>query len=225
MAQLVWDRTEERTVVTGVDHGVLYPKTVDGQYGEGEAWDGLTGVTESPSGAEATPVYADNIKYLNLYSAEDFGYTIEALRYPDGFAACDGIREAAPGVFLPMQTRKAFGFCYRTRVANEDEGMDYGYTLHIIYNSKARPSEKTHSSVNESPENETMSWECSTTPEIVTTIDPETGNPYKPVAHIDIPSTKTPAVKLAAIERILYGSETTAPRLPLPDEILSIMSA
>ena len=224
MAILIWDRDEDRTIETGVDKGVIYPKNTEGQYGTGVAWNGLTAVNESPSGAEATAVYADNIKYMNLYSAEDYAYTIEAVNYPDEFLPCDGVRMVAPGVFLPQQSRRAFGFSYQTHIANEDAGIDYGYKIHLCYNSKVTPTEKSHSTVNESPENETFSWEANTTPEVVSIIDPETGNAYKPVAHIEIDVTQLTAAKKADLERILYGGENSAPKLPLPDEVIQLLS-
>lgn len=224
MAELIWDKTEDRVIETGVDHGVVYPKNSQGQYGVGEAWNGLTGITESPSGAEATAVYADNIKYMNMYSAEDYKYTIEAVTYPDGFAACDGVRQVSPGLFIPMQTRKAFGLAYRTQIANEDEGIDHGYKLHLVYNSKVTPSEKSHSTVNESPENETFSWEASTTPEVITVLDPDTGKPYKPTAHLEIDSRKVPASRLAELEAILFGTSNSDPTLPLPDDVINLFT-
>lgn len=213
MSKLVWDKVEDRLYETGVDHGVLY--TVDkGVYKNGVVWNGLTGVTESPSGAESTGQYADNIKYLNLTSAEDFGATIEAYTYPDEFALCDGSAEIATGVMIGQQARKTFGFSYRTKIGNSDSDSK-GYKIHIIYGAKASPSERAYSTVNDSPEALTFSWEISTTPVNVTG--------HSPTASVTIDSTKTDATKLAALEAILYGSEETEARLPLPDEIVEIV--
>lgn len=213
MSKLVWDKVEDRLYETGVDHGVLY--TVDkGTYGNGVVWNGLTGVTESPSGAESTGQYADNIKYLNLTSAEDFGATIEAYTYPDEFALCDGSAEIATGVMIGQQTRKTFGFSYRTKIGDSDSDSK-GYKIHIIYGAKASPSERAYSTVNDSPEALTFSWEISTTPVNVTG--------HSPTASVTIDSTKTNATKLAALEAILYGSEENEARLPLPDEIVEIV--
>lgn len=215
MSKLVWDQTGERLYETGVKNGVLYPQ-VSGTYPLGVAWNGLTAVTESPSGAEATPLYADDIKYLNLMSNEELGGTIEAYMYPDEFAECDGSAELGDGVFIGQQTRKAFGLCYRTVLGNDTENNDYGYKLHIIYGALASPSEKAYATINDTPEPITMSWEFTTTPVEVTD--------HKPTASITIDSTKADKVKLAALETILYGSESEEPRLPLPDEIKTLMS-
>lgn len=217
MGKIVWDKTGERLFETGVSQGVLYPQ-VSGAYPKGVAWNGLTAVTESPSGAEATPLYADNIKYLNLMSTEDFGATIEAYTYPEEFAACDGSAEIADGVIIGQQKRQAFGLCYRTNIGNDVDGNEHGYKLHIIYGALAAPSEKAYATINDSPEAITMSWEVSTTPVNVT------GG--KPTASITIDSTKADGTKLAALENILYGSDeapATEPRLPLPDEIAELM--
>lgn len=213
MTKLVWDKAGERIYETGVNKGVLYPLSA-GAYDKGVAWNGLTAVTESPSGAEATPLYADNIKYLNLMSAEEFGATIEAYTYPDEFAECNGEAELLAGVSLGQQTRKTFGMSYQTRVGN-DTDADFGYKIHIIYGALAAPSEKAYATINDSPEAITFSWEISTTPVEV--------EGHKPTASITIDSTKVEADKLAAIEAILYGSESEEARLPLPDEIVSIM--
>lgn len=215
MSKLVWDKTGERLYETGVKNGVLYPQ-VSGTYPLGVAWNGLTAVTESPSGAEATPLYADDIKYLNLMSNEELGGTIEAYMYPDEFAECDGSAELGDGVFIGQQTRKAFGLCYRTVLGNDTENNDYGYKLHIVYGCLASPSEKSYATINDTPEPITMSWEFTTTPVEVTN--------HKPTASITIDSTKADKVKLAALEAILYGSESEEPRLPLPDEIKTLMS-
>lgn len=216
MSKLVWDATGEKLYETGVENGVLYP-LVEGAYPKGVAWNGLTAVTESPSGAEPTALYADNIKYLNLMSAEEFGATIEAYMYPDEFAACDGSAELLKGVSIGQQKRQQFGLSYKTKVGNDTDGNEYGYKIHIIYGCLASPSEKGYSSINDSPEAITFSWEVSTTPVNVTN--------QKPTATVIIDSTKTDTSKIAAIEKILYGDESTEARLPLPDEIVSIMNA
>lgn len=215
MSKLVWDKTGERFYETGVNQGVLYPQGVSGTYPLGVAWNGLTAVTESPTGAEATPLYADNIKYLNLISAEEFGATIEAYTYPDEFAQCDGSAEIADGVMIGQQNRKVFGLSYKTTLGNDVDGNDHGYKLHIIYGALAAPSEKGYSTINDSPEAITFSWEVTTTPVSVTG--------FKPTASITIDSTKVDKIKLAALEAILYGSEKNEPRLPLPDEVMTIM--
>lgn len=215
MSKLVWDQTGERLYETGVRNGVLYIPT-DGVYSKGVAWNGLTAVTESPSGAEATPLYADDIKYLNLMSAEEFGATIEAYTYPEEFAECDGSASLADGVYIGQQVRKTFGLSYRTVVGNDTEGADYGYKLHLIYGALAAPSEKAYATINDSPEAITFSWEVTTTPVSV--------NGFKPTASITIDSTKADATKLAALEAILYGSDSKEARLPLPDEIATLMN-
>lgn len=213
MAELTWDDTGEHFYETGVDHGVLYVYD-GGSYGVGVPWNGLTGVTESPSGAEATPMYADNIKYLNLVSTEEFGGTIEAYTYPDEFAECDGSVEPAPGVTIAQQNRKMFGFCYRTRIGNELEGDALGYKLHLVYGALATPSEKAYATVNETPEAITFSWTFTTTPA------PVTG--FKPTAHLVIDSTKVGSTELAELEDLLYGTVGTDPELPLPDAVINI---
>ena len=217
MAKIEWDKTGERLYETGVKNGVLYVQE-GGVYPKGVAWNGLTAVTESPSGAEATPLYADDIKYLNLLSAEEFGATIEAYTYPDEFAECDGSAALADGVMIGQQPRKAFGLCYRTTIGNDTNGNDYGYKLHIIYGALAAPSEKAYATINDSPEAITFSWEVTTTPVNVTGA--------KPTAYITIDSTKADPAKLAALEDILYGKNGepgNEPRLPLPDEIKTMM--
>ncbi len=214
MSKLEWDKTGEREYETGVDQGVVYPKSTDGTYPNGVAWNGLINVTESPSGAEPTPLYADNIKYQNLLSVEEFGASVEAYMYPDEFAECDGSVELAPGVSVGQQPRKEFGMCYRTILGNDTEKNKFGYKLHLIYGALAAPSEKAYSSVNDSPEATTFSWELSTTPVNVTGA--------QPTASLVINSTKVDKEKLAQLEAILYGSEDTEPRLPLPDEIAEI---
>lgn len=220
MAKLVWDKTGERLYETGVSKGVLYPIQSDGKYSKGVAWNGLSSVTESPSGAEANPIYADDMKYLNLLSTEEFGATIEAYTYPDEFAECDGSASIATGVVIGQQKRKIFGLCYRTVLGNDVESNDYGYKLHLIYGCQAAPSEKAYATINDSPEAITFSWEVTTTPVEVTG--------FKPTACITIDSTKANPEKLAALEEILYGkdgSESSAnARLPLPDEIATLMA-
>ena len=216
MPKIVWDNTGERLYETGVRNGVLYPIQTDGTYSKGVAWNGLISVTESPSGAEATPLYADDIKYLNLISAEEYGSTIEAYTYPDEFAECDGSASIATGVNIGQQPRKTFGMCYRTVVGNDVENDNYGYKLHLVYGALAAPSEKAFSTINDSPEVITFSWEVSTTPVNVTG--------FKPTASLTIDSTKVDAAKLASLESILYGSESEDARLPLPDEIATLMS-
>lgn len=220
---LEWDKTGEHVYETGVDRGVLYVMDSTGAYPEGVAWNGLTGVTESPSGAEANAIYADNIKYLNLFSAEEFGATVEAYTYPDEFTLCDGSAALLDGVMIGQQPRKTFGLCYRTVVGNDVAGESYGYKIHIIYGAKASPSEKAYQTINDSPEAITFSWELNTTPVNVTG--------HKPTATLVIDSTKTTNGKMAAIEQVLYGTpasgsvEAVTARLPLPDEIASIMNA
>ena len=222
--KLVWDKTGEHYYETGVKNGVLYPMSASGTYPKGVAWNGLTAITESPSGAEATALYADDIKYLNLMSNEEFGATVEAYTYPDEFAECDGSASLTEGVYIGQQARKTFGLCYRTTLGNDSKGNDYGYKLHIIYGAMASPSEKAYSTINDSPDAITFSWELSTTPVAVAN--------FKPTASLTIDSTKANAQKLAALEEILYGKDGTGednsvgavdPRLPLPDEIATLM--
>ena len=217
MAKLVWDKVGERRFETGVDRGVLYVQKDDGTYPKGVVWNGLTAVNESPSGAEPEALYADNIKYLNLTSAEEFGASIEAYTYPDEFAVCDGSAALAEGVMIGQQTRQAFGLSYRTLVGNDIKGNTLGYKLHLIYGCMAAPSEKGYTSVNESPEAMTLSWEVKTTPVNV--------KDHKPTACVTIDSTKVDADKLAALEAILYGSDEVEARLPLPDEIADLFKA
>ena len=217
MPKLTWDNTGERIFETGVKQGVLYPIQSDGKYTKGVAWNGLTAVTESPSGAAATALYADDIKYLNLLSNEEFGATIEAYTYPDEFAECDGSAELATGVMIGQQKRKTFGLCYRTTIGNDVEGNDYGYKLHLVYGCLAAPSEKGYSTINDNPDAITFSWEVSTTPVNV--------EGFKPTSQITIDSTKADPTKLAALEAVLYGSESTEAKLPLPDEVATLMSA
>ena len=217
MPKLVWDQTGERLYETGVKKGVLYVQDASGTYPKGVAWNGLTTVTESPSGAEATPLYADDIKYLNLISAEEFGATIEAYTYPDEFAECDGSATLAAGVTIGQQPRKTFGMSYRTVYGNDVNNESYGYKLHLIYGAVAAPSEKAYATINDSPEAITFSWEVKTTPVNVTG--------HKPTASLTIDSTKVDKAKLTKIEEILYGKEETEARLPLPDEIVQILQA
>lgn len=216
MAALTWDATGEHFYETGVRKGVLYVQNANGTYGTGVAWNGLTAVTESPSGAEATPIYADDIKYLNLYSVEEFGATIEAYTYPDEFAECDGSVSPVAGMSIGQQSRKSFGFCYRTALGNDVAAEDYGYKLHILYGCKASPAEKSYQTINDSPEAITFSWEITTTPVDVTG--------FKPTACVIIDSTKCDATKLAALEATLYGSENGNPTLPLPDAIKTALT-
>ena len=212
---LVWDQTGEKFYETGVKNGVLYVQHTDGTYPKGVAWNGLTAVTESPSGAEKTPLYADDTKYLNLMSAEEFGATIEAYTYPDEFAQCDGSAEIAEGVTIGQQARKTFGMAYKTTLGNDVSNNDYGYKLHIIYGCKASPSEKAYATINDSPEAISFSWEISTTPVNV--------KGFKPTANVTIDSTKVNAEKLKALEDILFGTESVEARLPLPDEIVTLV--
>ena len=217
MSKIVWDQTGERLYETGVKQGVLYVQDSGGTYPKGVAWNGLTAVTESPSGAEATPLYADDVKYLNLISTEELGGTIEAYTYPDEFAECDGSASIATGVYIGQQSRKTFGMCYTTTVGNDVDSNAHGYKLHLIYGALASPSEKAYSTINDSPEAITFSWEFSTTPVNVTG--------FKPTANIVIDSTKATPEKLAALEKILYGDAEVEPRLPLPNEVAQVMSA
>ena len=217
MSKLVWDTTGERKYETGVRNGVLYVMGEGGTYPKGVAWNGLTAVTESPSGAEATALYADDTKYLNLISAEEFGATIEAYTYPDEFAECDGSATLAAGVTIGQQPRKTFGMSYRTVYGNDVNNESYGYKLHLIYGAVAAPSEKAYATINDSPEAITFSWEVKTTPVNVTG--------HKPTASLTIDSTKVDKAKLAKIEEILYGKDEIEARLPLPDEIIQIIQA
>lgn len=217
MSTLVWDGTGNRVYETGTSKGVLYVQSTDGTYPLGVAWSGLSGVTESPSGAEVTPMYADNIKYLNLLSTEEFGATIEAYTYPEEFAVCDGSSELHPGIMLGQQKRSTFGLSYKTIIGNDVAGSDYGYKLHLIYGALAAPSEKAYATVNDSPEAITFSWTLSTTPVSV--------DKFKPTASITIDSTKASAEEMAALEKVLYGDAETEARLPLPNEVLTIVSS
>lgn len=216
MAKLVWDETGKRFYETGVKMGVLYVQQAGGAYNKGVAWNGLTAVTESPSGAEANPMYADDIKYLNLFSAEEFGATVEAYTYPVEFEQCDGSASISTGVTIGQQERKQFGLCYRTTLGNDTDGNDHGYKLHLIYGAKASPSEKAYSTINDSPEAITFSWELTTTPVNVTG--------HKPTANLVIDSTKVSSAAMEALEKALYGDQSNEARLPLPDEIVQIIT-
>ena len=217
MSKLVWDKTGERLYETGVKQGVLYPQAAGGTYPKGVAWNGLTNITESPSGAEATALYADDIKYLNLVSAEELGGTIEAYTYPDEFAECDGSAALTEGVFIGQQDRKTFGLCYRTTLGNDVDSNGHGYKLHLIYGALAAPSEKAYATINDSPEAITFSWEFKTTPVNVAG--------HKPTASITIDSTKVSETKMAALEKVLYGDSDVEARLPLPDEVVQILTS
>lgn len=221
--KIVWDKTSERFYETGVKNVVLYTQTA-GVYNDGCAWNGVTAITESPSGAESTALYADDIKYLNLISNEEFGATIEAYTYPSEFEKCDGTADLVSGVSIGQQKRETFGLSYRTVLGNDTDGNDYGYKLHLIYGCKASPSERAYSTISDSPEANTFSWELSTTPVSV--------SGFKPTSCITIDSTKCDKTKLTALEEILYGKDPTqpsgndgvAPRLPLPDEVKTLMT-
>jgi hypothetical protein len=217
MAKLAWDETGKRFYETGVDRGVLYVQDTSGNYTSGVAWNGLTAVSESPTGAEVTPQYADNIKYLNLTSVEEFGATIEAYTYPEEFEVCDGTATPTSGLTLGQQTRRRFGFVYRTHVGNDLVGTDLGYKVHLIYGAYAAPSEKAYATVNDSPEALTFSWE-------ITTNAVEVPN-YKPTASVTVDSTKVSSAKMSELENILYGTVGVDPRLPLPGEIITLLGS
>jgi hypothetical protein len=221
MTTLTWDKAGERLYETGVDRGVLYIPNGAGAYVNGYSWNGLTTVTESPSGAESNPQYADNIKYLNLVSAEEFGGTIEAFTFPDEFMQCDGTATPTPGVGLGQQSRKSFGLSYRSKVGNDLDGQDHGYKIHLVYGGLAAPSEKAFATINDSPEAITFSWEFTTTPVAVGTI---AGVTYKPTATITVDSTKVAADELATLEEFLYGTAGTDPSLPDPAAVIAIFS-
>lgn len=215
MAKITWDDTGKKIYETGVDRGVLYPITAGTTYGTGVPWNGLTAVNESPSGAESNPQYADNIKYLDLTSAEEFGFTIEAFTYPVEFEECDGSAQLADGVIIGQQTRKMFGFSYRSLVGNDTQGTDYGYKIHLVYGCKASPSEKSRSTVNDSPEAITFSWEITTTPVNV--------NGHKPTSHLIVDTTVADAGKVTQLETKLYGDDSSGtPTLPTPDEVYTM---
>lgn len=219
MSKLIWDTVGKKLFETGVEQAALYVQDTGGTYPTGVAWSGITGVTQSPSGAEANASYADNIKYINLRSAEDFGATVEAYMYPDEFGPCNGEAELVKGVKIGQQTRKTFGLAYKTRIGNDTDGLDHGYKIHLIYGATAAPAEKGYKSINDSPEAMSMSWELKTTPVVVTG--------FKPTASIEIDSTTTDATKLAEFEKILYGDTApeTVARLPLPDEVKTLLTA
>ena len=217
MAKLVWDKTGERYYETGVKNCALYVRDSTGAYPKGVPWNGITAITESPSGAEATPLYADDIKYLNLISNEEFGATVEAYTYPAEFAACDGSAELAKGVKIGQQPRKSFGLAYKTTLGNDVDNNDHGYKLHLIYGCMAAPSEKAYATINDSPEAITFSWEITTTPVEV--------EGFKPTSHIEIDSTEIDEVKLAALEAKLFGTESEEAQLPLPDEVATLVAA
>lgn len=212
--KLIWDQTGERFYETGIDHVALYVQE-DGAYPKGVAWNGVTAITESPSGAESTPLFADNIKYLNLVSAEELGLSIEAYQSPEEFDACDGTASPVAGLTIGQQDRKTFGLAYRTIIGNDTDGNSHGYAIHLVYGCLAAPSEKAHNTVNDSPEATTLSWEVSTTPVNVTD--------YKPTASLKIDSTKVDKEKLTALETVLFGSESEEAKLPLPDEVIAIL--
>lgn len=218
MTKIIWDAVGSRTYETGVDRGVLYTQNSSGQYVNGVAWNGLTAVSESPSGAEANAQYADNIKYLNLFSAEDFGATIEAFTYPDEFAQFDGVAEPKTGVYVGQQARKTFGFSYRTKIGNDLDGDDHGYKIHLIYGCTASPSERSYATVNESPEAMTLSWE-------ITTVATEAGANLRPTACVIIDSTKVAPGDLTSFEEILYGTALLTPRMPSVPDVIAMFDA
>lgn len=218
MSALVWDNTGEKLFETGVDHGVLYRHNGDNKYASAYVWNGLTAVNESPSGAEATNLWADDIKYATMRSAEEYSVTIEAYTYPEEFRECDGSVEVAPGVYAGQQNRKPFGFSYRSLIGNDEEGTDYGYQIHLVYGLTASPSERSRETVNDSPDAITFSWECESTP-----IGTSMSALGKPVSEITIDSTKATEASLKNLEDVLYGTAGTNGRLPLPEEVVSIM--
>ena len=217
MSKIVWDETGEHFFETGIKNGVLYPQDSMGKYPKGVAWNGLTSVTESPGGADPSDIYADDDKYLTLRAKETFGGTIEAYTSPDEFGVCDGTAELAPGVYIGQQARKAFGLCYRTAVGNDVDGTDHGYKLHLVYGATASPAQKAYSTINESPEAMTLSWEFTTTPVKVTG--------HKPTALLVIDSRNVDPGVMAKIEKVLYGDESKEASLPSPDEVLAIINA
>lgn len=217
MARLVWDQTGDRLYETGAKNAVLYRLDNNNLYSTGVAWNGLLGFDENPSGADATKLWADDINYVTLYSAEEYGGTIRAYTYPDEFEECDGSADLATGVTIGQQTRKMFGFCYRTSIGNDTQGNDYGYKLHLVYGCKASPSSKTHDTINDSPSAVEFSWEITCTPVNVTG--------FKPTCVIEVDSTKVDAAKLKALEDVLYGSSSTEAQLPLPDAVKSLMTS
>lgn len=220
MAKLIFNNVGERLFETGVKHGVLYLADEQGNYTKGVVWNGLTAVTESPSGAETTPLYADDVKYVVIYAAEEFGATIEAYTYPEEFEECDGSASLLSGLSVGQQTRRSFGMCYTTSVGNDVQGQDYGEKIHIIYGAKAAPSEKAYSTINDSPEAVTFSWEVSTVPVPVNV----EGKDYAPTATVVLDSTKLSKNQWEAITNKLYGTESEEPQLPLPHEIYQIIN-
>jgi len=216
MSKILWDETGDRLYETGVRNVVLYPMGTAGTYDKGVAWNGVTAITESPSGAEAEPLYADDIKYLELRSVEEFGASIEAYTYPDEFAECDGSAELTPGMKIGQQPRKAFGLSYRTTLGNDVAGEEYGYKIHVIYGAKAAPSEKAYATVNDSPEAITFSWDVTTTPVAVTG--------HKPTSYLEFDSTKLSAKAMAAVEALLYGDADKEASLPTPDALLAAIT-
>lgn len=224
--KLEWDKTGEKLYETGTDRGVVYNKVLENNqgFGNGTAWNGLTAVTISPSGAEPTDLWADNQKYLTMRSAEELGGTIEAYTYPDEFAVCDGSAMPETGLVIGQQSRRSFGFAFRSLVGNDVEMNDFAYKLHLLYNCTVSPSEKSYATVNDSPEAITFSWELKTVPVTLTTVNPETNAPYKPTAELIIDTSKADKTKVAALEEILYGTDTTEPRLPYPDEVISMFA-
>lgn len=218
MSVLTWDQAGEKLYETGVDHMVLFTQNSDGTYNNGVAWNGITAVNQSASGGDTNDLYADNIKYLSLRAAENYGATIEAYTYPDEFAACDGSEEAAPGVFIGQQARKAFGYSYRTLIGNDTEGDAHGYKIHLVYNATVSPSEKSYGTVNDSPDAINFSWEVSTNP------IPVTGTNFKPIAHLEIDSTKTTEAKMTALKDLLYGTQNAESTLPLPAAVISMFA-
>lgn len=224
MSKLIWDAVGEHYYGIGVSKGVLFPMNANGTYANGVAWNGLTAVNENPSGAEPNPQYADNMKYLNLISVEEYAYTIEAFGCPPEFLECDGTAEAATGVYFGQQPRKAFGFAFESKKGNDTIGSDYGKEIHLIYNSLASPTEKQHATENDSPEAPTWSWEANSTAIPVTAINAKTGKPYKPVSCITIDSTLVTAAKLKALEDLLYGTENAEPTLPSPDQVITMFT-
>ena len=217
MPRIEWDNDGERYFEAGVDQGVLYPSTSNGAYGAGVPWNGLVNVNEQPSGAEPNKKYADNIEYLNLMSAEEFAATIEAYMYPDEFKECNGESELVPGMSIGQQTRKKFGFAYRTKIGNDVDGIDHGYKIHLVYGCVAAPSERAYATLNQSPDATTLSWTLSTTPVKVAG--------FKPTAIVTVDSRTTPEAKFAALEDILYGKAETPASLPLPDAVKAILEA
>lgn len=225
MAAITWDEVGKREYETGVDRGVLYPLSADNKYDTGVAWNGLISISENPSGAESNAKYADNIKYLNLTSAEEFGCTIEAFTYPPEFELCDGTAELAPGITVSQQARQIFGLSYRTKVGNDTEGNDHAYKLHLVYGAKAAPTQKQYQTINDSPEPITFSWEVTTTPMPIKATNSKTSKPFAPTAHLTINSATVEPDKMKAIEDMLYGTVSSgSPKLPTPDEILAILA-